>query len=324
MSNIGEILVSNRTSWIPLAVTIATLVGYGLWGKKEVKATRSRVPLKVTLTSINVFPIKSCGFLTVKSWKVGKSGLENDRKWMVVTTDGLKAITQRQNPKLSLIQPSFEDGFLVLNAPNQPTFKIPMEGKDRKVEPMVQVYLWKQYFRAVDEGNDVAQWLSNFLGSEVRLVRSPDDNDRSAPPQELETGEKSFVSFGDDFPFLLASEESLQDLNSKLEKPLPMLRFRPNLVVKASQGGYPFMEDDWRKIIIGGVTYKISKPCARCKVTTVDFNKGEYDGEEPLKTLRTYRSGLLGMRKDDILFAQNAIHLGPGEVHVGHSVQILS
>ena len=121
------------------------------------------------------------------------------------------------------------------------------------------------------------------------------------------------VGFADGFPFLLISEESLADLNRRLADPLPMNRFRPNLVVA---GGEPYAEDGWGRIEIGGVRLQVMKPCERCLVTTTDQATGER-GKEPLRTLATYRK--VG---NDVLFGQNVVHENTGRLRVCDPVTI--
>ncbi|HLA08158.1 MAG TPA: MOSC domain-containing protein, partial [Anaerolineales bacterium] len=123
------------------------------------------------------------------------------------------------------------------------------------------------------------------------------------------------TGFADAYPILLISEESLGDLNSRLENPVPMNRFRPNLVVK---GCDPYAEDGWNQIRIGDVLVVIVKPCARCEVTTIDKETLERN-KEPLKTLGKYRKHKLGA-----IFGQNVIPLNSGRIRLGMNVEILS
>jgi MOSC domain-containing protein len=134
---------------------------------------------------------------------------------------------------------------------------------------------------------------------------------RAADPAFAPDGAR--VSFADGFPFLLLSEESLADLNRRLPEPLPMNRFRPNLVVA---GGQPYDEDTWSRIEIGGIRLRVVKPCGRCVVTTIDQLTGER-GKEPLRTLATYRK-----RDAEVMFGQNVVHEGPGRLRVGDAVLI--
>jgi uncharacterized protein YcbX len=175
--------------------------------------------------------------------------------------------------------------------------------------------VWKSKgVHAIDQGEEAAQWFSDWLGTPVRLVHFADGylrriNEAYAVNPDDHTG------FADGYPILLTSEEGLQDLNARLESPLPMNRFRPNLVVR---GGEPFAEDTWNRIRIGDVELAVVKPCARCEVTTIDKETLERS-KEPLKTLGKYRKHRLGA-----VFGQNVIPLNEGRIQLGMNVTVLS
>ncbi len=144
----------------------------------------------------------------------------------------------------------------------------------------------------------------------------PEETKRKVNPLYAVRRFQDTVSFADGYPFLLIGESSLADLNSRLETPLPMNRFRPNLVVR---GGEAFAEDRWKKIRVGERTFHVVRPCARCVITTVDQARGEKAGNEPLKTLATYRN-----KNGKVLFGQNLIAEGAGGmVKVGDQIEIL-
>ena len=149
-----------------------------------------------------------------------------------------------------------------------------------------------------------------FLGLEARLVYMPDIADRVAERD----GYVSQVSFADSYPLLLISEASLEDLNSRLDEPLPMNRFRPNLVVR---GCAPYAEDTWKEIEVNGVRIHVVKPCSRCATTTVNQSTGE-KGKEPLRTLATYRQ-----HDGKVFFGQNLIHETTGTLKVGDEVKVI-
>jgi uncharacterized protein YcbX len=171
------------------------------------------------------------------------------------------------------------------------------------------VTVWDDTCSATWLGEPSARWFSEFLETDCNLVHMADRHVRPADPIFAPPGAR--VSFADGFPFLLISEESLADLNRRLVAPLPMNRFRPNLVVA---GGEPYAEDGWKRIEIGGLSLRVVKPCGRCVVTTTDQDTGER-GQEPLRTLATYR------RQDGlVMFGQNVIHEAPGRLRVGDAV----
>ena len=115
---------------------------------------------------------------------------------------------------------------------------------------------------------------------------------------------------------MLISVESLGTLNQRLEKPVEMERFRPNLVVTT---GAAFAEDSWKQIRINETEFEVAWPCSRCTVPTVDLASGKRDRHgEPLRTLREFRSGPGG-----VTFGQNLIPRRLGRVTVGDSIEIV-
>lgn len=261
----------------------------------------------LTLASLRIYPVKSCGGLSPAEWPVDAFGFRSDRRWMVVDLAG-RFLTQREEPRLALIRPALETGGLVLRAPGMPELRLPLVPATRE---RVTVQVWRDATEGVPVSAGAAQWLSRYLGSPVRLVWMPDDVLRPTDPRYAE-GYR--VSFADGFGFLVISEASLTDLNRRLDTPLPMNRFRPNLVVSGSE---PFAEDDWRRIRIGGLELRLVKPCGRCVVTTTDQETAER-GREPLRTLATFRE-----RDGKLMFGMNAVHRGTGPLAMGMPVEIL-
>lgn len=260
------------------------------------------------LSSIHVYPIKSCGGLSPSEWDVDEFGLRHDRRWMVVDLTG-DFVTQREEPRLALVRPALADDSLVLRAPGMRELRLPLTppARDR-----VKVQVWGDLTEGVPVSPEAAQWLSRFLGRLVRLVWMPNDVVRDTDP-EYAVGHR--VSFADGFGFLLISEASLTELNRRLEAPLPMNRFRPNLVVSGSD---PFAEDGWRELRVGALELTVVKPCARCVTTTTDQETAER-GVEPLRTLATFRT-----RNGGVMFGQNLVHRGTGRVAVGTAVDVVS
>jgi uncharacterized protein YcbX len=166
----------------------------------------------------------------------------------------------------------------------------------------------------VDQGAEPAQWLTTFLGAPCRLVRMADDFVRATNPT-YSVGLEGQLGFADGYPFLLTTEASLADLNSRMAVPLPMNRFRPNIVVTGSP---PFAEDGWQRIRIGGITFAVVKPCARCVITTVDQATAA-TAREPLRTLATFRQ----VQGKGVMFGQNLIHTAMGTIRVGDAMDVL-
>ena len=149
----------------------------------------------------------------------------------------------------------------------------------------MEAAVWDDEVLAIDQGSKVAEWLSAAIERPVRLVGMTPNFDRPTSRKYTPQSVPGQTGFSDGFPLLLISEESLEDLNTRMSTTLPMNRFRPNIVVK---GCSAYEEDKWRTIFIGDIHYHVVKPCSRCKITTTDQETG-YRGEEPLTTLSTYR-----------------------------------
>lgn len=259
-----------------------------------------------TLAAIYRYPVKSLRGETFQQLDADLRGLCHDRRWMVVDVQG-RFLSQRQLPRMALLAARVDaTGRLHLRGPDMPSLAV--TANDEGCE--VQVWHDRVAALAVDAVAD--RWLSEFLGRPCRLVYQPDDARRAVDPDYAQAEDE--VGFADGFPFLLISQASLDGLNARLQKPLPMLRFRPNLVVA---GCAAHAEDDWRRIRIGGIEFRVAKPCSRCVIPTIDIDSGER-GTEPLATLNSYRR-----RDNKIFFGQNLIHDSVGPLSVGMPVEIL-
>jgi uncharacterized protein YcbX len=266
--------------------------------------------MPITVSALIYYPIKACRGTEVDSGCVERMGLEHDRRMMVVTPQG-KFLTQREYPGLALVTPTLSNGLLELSAPDYDSIRL---GIQTSGTPW-PVDIWKSKgVHAVDQGEEAADWFSDWLGASVRLVHFADGYRRLVSKQYA-VNTDDHTGFADGYPILLTSEEGLEDLNSRLESPVPMNRFRPNLVVKGCE---PFAEDSWNRIRIGDVELAVVKPCARCEVTTID-KETLARSKEPLKTLGKYRKQKLGA-----IFGQNVIPLNEGRIKLGMNVEILS
>lgn len=260
------------------------------------------------LSEINIYPIKSCGLISLNEAELEPRGLQHDRRWLVVDDRGM-FMTQRDFPRMTLISIHVTSDGLFVQAPEMEPLLVPFETESREHIPVV---IWDDSLEAMPVNGKAAEWFSEVLGVRCKLVVM---TDRSVRPvdKSYAIGE-DVVSFADGFPMLLISEASLADLNSRLDVPIPMKRFRPNLVV---EGCEPFAEDTWKEIAVGDVRMYVVKPCARCTITTVDTATGE-KGREPLRTLATYRS--VG---NQVMFGQNVIHASRGRIRVGDEVRVI-
>jgi uncharacterized protein YcbX len=259
------------------------------------------------LAGVHVYPIKSCGGISLQSAALGVTGLLHDRRWMLVDEGG-GFVSQRRHPRMALVSPRITPDRLVVSAPGMPDLEVPLEGEP---EERIDVEVWGDAQRGAPVGGYADRWFGRFLGARCRLVRKPDDDVRPVDSAYARSGDQT--SFADGFPLLLISEASLEDLNARLKSPVSMNRFRPNLVVR---GCGPYAEDGWEEVRVGGAVFRVAEPCPRCAITTVNQESGER-GKEPLRTLATYRKA-----DREVWFGRNLIHTSPGTVSVGDPVEI--
>jgi uncharacterized protein len=272
------------------------------------RARSSGIIETMTVTELYVFPVKGAGPVPLRVARLDAFGIEHDRRWMIVDSAG-RFITQRNAAELALLHTDLEPDALVLRSHRAGELRLPLQQPPSQRE---RVRVWNDDVDAVDTGRPAAAFLTVHLGFPARLLYMPATTLRQADPAYAQPGDR--VSFADGFPLLLITQESLDELDHRLEKPVPMLRFRPNVVVA---GAAPHAEDTWRRIRIGEVDCDVVKPCARCVVTTIDPATAA-TGVEPLRTLATYR------RWDGkVWFGQNVIHRAEGLITVGDSVQVL-
>ncbi|MCG6887083.1 MAG: MOSC domain-containing protein [Proteobacteria bacterium] len=259
------------------------------------------------LSELAIYPVKSCAQIRQDAIRIDRFGPHRDRRWMVVDNKDM-FLTQRKLGRMCLIQPELMESGVLLHAPGMPDLMItrPTSGVSRTVR------VWQDHCQALDAGDAAAAWLSEFLTTDCRLVYFPEQMRRAVDPDYARPGD--VTAFSDGFPFLLISQASLDDLNRRLVTPIPMARFRPNLVVTGCE---PYAEDTWHRLRIGELTFRVVKPCSRCVIPTIDLATGER-GEEPTRTLATYRK-----RDNRIYFGQNVIADGEGELQVGVSVEVL-
>ncbi len=262
--------------------------------------------MTVRLTGINIYPIKSARGIAMPEWETDAFGLRYDRRWMVVDGNGT-FITQRNHPRMALVEVKIGDGVLRIDAPGMPTLETSLHPASAVV---TQIVVWNFSGPSTWLGETAALWFTEFLGTVCSLVHMGDDVVRPANP--LFAPETTRVSFADGYPILLISEESLADLNSRMSRPLPMNRFRPNLVVAGAEA---YAEDRWEKIEIGGMPLRVVKPCFRCVITTTDQVTAER-GREPLRTLARYRRV-----NGEVMFGQNVVHETTGRLRVGDTVR---
>ncbi|MEU1000120.1 MOSC domain-containing protein [Streptomyces tibetensis] len=269
------------------------------------------------LHSIHLHPVKAVRGLAPRQAVVEPWGLAGDRRWVLID-DGGKVVTQRQQPRLARVAAELLPGGGVrLSAPGMPPLTVPVP----RPSVTVPVEIFRDKVEAVPAEDEAAHaWCSSHLGIEVRLVHLDDPaTRRPLAPEYARPGET--VSFADGFPLLLTTTASLDALNSLIaqgeyagEGPLPMNRFRPNVVVTGTPA---WAEDDWSRLAIGDVTFRVAKTCGRCVVTTTDQDTGER-GREPLFSLGRHRR-----RDGKLVFGQNLVPLSRGTIRVGDPLRIL-
>ena len=263
-----------------------------------------------TLTEINIYPVKSLAGISLQSSEVEDRGLKYDRRWMLVYEDGM-LFTQREHPHMALLQPTIENNTLKIyhKHDNSKVFSVPLLPDSKE---MIDVVVWGDTVTAQTYSKPIDNWFSKILGLRCRLVYMPNTSTRVVNPKYAQN---KIVSFADGYPILIIGEESLADLNRRMKTPLPMNRFRPNLVFS---GGNPFEEDGWKRFKIENVSFGVVKPCDRCVVTTTDQETAER-AHEPLKTLATYRK-----QNGNVMFGMNVVPESLGKISVGEEIKLIS
>ncbi|WP_323992271.1 MOSC N-terminal beta barrel domain-containing protein [Nguyenibacter sp. L1] len=274
----------------------------------------------LSVASLHVYPVKSLGGIAVADGWLGPCGLQDDRRWVVTDPDGT-FLTQRQIPSMALVSVAWSPrpapdgaGGLVLSRPGHGALAVPVPPAGAARHP---VRVWRDTVPTVDAGQAAAGWLTAVLGRPCRLAYLHDVAARPADPDHAPPG--SVVGFADGFAVLVTTTESLAALNRDLPPPvppLPMNRFRPNIVLT---GAPAWAEDEWRLLAVGQARILIVKPCSRCVMTTIDQHSADIPHpQEPLRTLaRTRRA------KGGVMFGQNAVVVRPGRIAAGDPVTVL-
>ena len=269
--------------------------------------------MSVTVQSLHVYPVKGMRGIEVSEARATERGLEHDRRWMVVDLAG-EFFTQRSHPRLATIWTELLADTLELSAPDAGSVYIPLV--PRATVP-ARVRVWNSICDALPASSEADAWLSEYLGKPCRLVYMPETTRRASNPAYAGEGER-LVGFADGYAYLATNLASLADLNTRLaargHPPLPMNRFRPNIVVA---GAPAYAEDGWGELRIGGAVLRAAKPCGRCEVTTTDQSTGEVRGPEPLATLATYRTS----EEFGVMFGLNLVALEAGMVRRGDRVE---
>ncbi|MDD5267385.1 MAG: MOSC domain-containing protein [Methylococcales bacterium] len=260
-----------------------------------------------TLSAIILYPVKSLAGISVTSWPVTKTGLQYDRKFMLIDK-AAQFISQRKLPRMALIKTALIGHHLILSAPGMENLSLPVSPTDGDI---IKSSIWLDQCDALSVSVEADQWLSSFLNQDCRLVYQPEETIRQVDTHYGRYTDT--VAFSDGFPFLIISENSLVSLNRDMQLSLPMTRFRPNLVIN---GCPSYAEDNWREISIGAIDFRLPKACSRCSVPTIDPETAQL-GKEPLATLNRIRKW-----ENKVYFGQNALHNQCGTLTVGDTVYV--
>ena len=265
-----------------------------------------------SIGALNIYPVKSCRGIAVPRAALTERGLAHDREWMIVEAPGDPArfVTQREIPRLALLETRVAGALLTLWAPGMPLLDIRLDETTPQATRR-SVVVWRDTLDALDQGDAAANWLSSFAATQLRLVRF-DPGSRRFCNREYAGDTGAHTGFADGYPLLVLGTESLRDLNLRLAEhgspALPMNRFRPNLVI---EGLDAYDEDHLASVTIGDAQLRFVKPCVRCQITTTDQATAQV-GHEPMRTLAGYRNN---PRLGGVTFGMNAIvHRGAGTV----------
>lgn len=262
----------------------------------------------MVVSGLYIYPVKSLGGISLVFSEVTSRGLQYDRRWMLVDENN-KFLTQREFPHLALFKTTIEnDSIIIFNAGEEADkIKLPLSLVPSFTIP---VTIWEDTCRAQLASDEINEWFSRKLSMRCRAVYMPESTKRKTDPAYSITGD-DITSFSDGYPILLIGQASLDDLNSRLEIPVPMNRFRPNIVFT---GGRPYEEDGIQAFKINAAWFDAVKLCGRCIITSTDQDTAER-GKEPLKTLATYRT-----INNKVCFGQNIICKGNGPVRIGDKI----
>jgi uncharacterized protein YcbX len=262
----------------------------------------------LVVSELYIYPVKSLGGISLQSAAVTSRGLQYDRRWMLVDENNT-FLTQREHPAMALLKTAIENDSIVIFHSKDKNDKIELPLSPAPA-PTIMVNVWEDSCEAQPAAHEVNEWFSRKLSIKCKAVYMPETSERKIDP-DYSLNDNDVTSFSDGYPLLLIGQASLDDLNNRLDIPLPMNRFRPSIVFT---GGIPFQEDSMKRFRINDLQFNGVKLCGRCVVTTTNQDTAER-GKEPLKTLATYRT-----INNKVCFGQNIIGRGSGSVTVGDKI----
>ena len=267
----------------------------------------------INVSQINIYPLKSAAPISLEGAVITRKGVDNDRNWMLIDEKGI-ALTARDCPNLLQVESHLTESGITFSAPNKEDIELTFPNASSK---KAAIDIWSVHSLATLVSDTADKWFSEYLGTNCQLVYLRREDVR-AVEQKNGGQQGDVVSFADENPLLLVTESSLAELNDRLEDPVTILNFRPNIVVTRSEA---FAEDDWNRIQIGGSTYRIAQACKRCILTTIDPKQAQIRNDrEPLKTLAKFR---YDRDRSGVLFG---IHLIPendsSEIKIGDQLAV--
>ena len=262
-----------------------------------------------TVSALYIYPVKSLSGFSVTEAVVTERGFAYDRRWMLVDKEG-KFMTQRKFHSMALLQTAIKpEGLYIYHKQNRyKNITVRFLSTPLAVK---KVQVWDDECEAWVYDDVINNWFSEILKTDCELVYMPDETNRLVDKDYAKNNE--ITSFSDGYPFLIIGQSSLDELNRRLPEPLPIDRFRPNIVFTS---GESHTEDSWKHFTINKIDFFGVKTCARCMITTID-QQTMTAGKEPLKTLATYRSA-----DNKIKFGMNLLHKGTGTVKVGEKINL--
>jgi uncharacterized protein YcbX len=262
----------------------------------------------MTIESLFVYPVKSLAGIALQSAIITPRGLENDRNFMLTTSD-YRFITQRTHPRLTSFSVELDETLIRVSHPEAGSVEFPAEPP---ATGTLAAVVWDDTVAVSNVSRQADQFFSDALGESIHLVGMPAASHRQVDPVYAKEGDA--VSFADGYPVLVLGSASIDELNSRTTEPVPINRFRANVIVGGSQA---WEEDSWTEVRIGEAQLNLVKQCARCIVIRTDQNTGERM-TEPIPTLSSYRK--VGSK---IMVGMNAIPVGAGSIiHVGQRVDV--
>lgn len=267
----------------------------------------------ISISALYVYPVKSLAGIQLGQSQLSEFGLHNDRRWLIVDDNGL-FMSQRTTPKMATIKTAIENNQLSLSHDGEEIL-IPHVSSQN---PNMEVTVWKDSLKAQLVSEKVDSWLTQILGETCHLVYMPKSAERQIDKDFAQ--DKQYVSFADAFPILLVSQASIDDLNKRLEKPVNINRFRPNIVV---DGISAFAEDHWKDFTINKVEYHMAKPCSRCIMPSINQQTGKQDNVKLLSVLNKYRKFDKKIKFAVNILYKDASKVNNQSIRVGDTINLI-